>query len=50
MTKVPTGLGRAAKADRLVMVGLRRVPIRELNCLSEKRGEKYDNRVCADAK
>ena len=48
MTKVPTALGRAAKAERLVMVGPLRVAVREMNFLSGKQEAKkiiYDNRV-----
>ena len=45
MTKVPTTLGRAAKVDRLVMVGLRRIAVRELNFLAESR--KNVTIVCA---
>lgn len=43
MTRVSAALGRAAKAERLVMVGFRSVAVRKLNSLPERR--KYDNRV-----
>lgn len=45
MTKVPTALRRAAKVDRLILVGLLRVAVRELNFLPKSR-KICDNRVC----
>ena len=46
MTVVPAALGRAAKAERLVMVSFLLVAVRKLNSLPKSR--KYDNRVCTD--